>query len=85
MKCREGKQNAHIAVKTRLFKMIFGCCSRTKSYKELHEALKQYFSPENMGISKPSIFLSNDDRGANELLQTLTSSKYHYYESELLW
>ncbi|XP_062715374.1 uncharacterized protein LOC134291519 [Aedes albopictus] len=105
MKCREGKPNEPIAVKTRLGWMIFGCCSRTRtsanyinhhrvqlcqcesnSNEELHEAMKQYFSLESMGISKPSkLLLSNDDHRANELLETLTRNTNGRYECGLLW
>ncbi|XP_062700521.1 uncharacterized protein LOC134284941 isoform X2 [Aedes albopictus] len=105
MKCREGKPNEPIAVKTRLGWMIFGCCSRTttsvnhinhhrvqlcqcesNSNEELHEAMKQYFSLESMGISKPSkLLLSNEDHRANELLETLTRNTNGRYECGLLW
>ncbi|XP_062707432.1 uncharacterized protein LOC134287995 [Aedes albopictus] len=62
------------------------CQCETKSNDELHEAMKQYFSLESLGISKPSkLLLSNDDRRANELLQTLTRSTKGRYESGLLW
>ncbi|XP_053698559.1 uncharacterized protein LOC128745509 [Sabethes cyaneus] len=105
MKCREGKSNEPIAVKTRLGWMIYGRCSRTtnggshinhhsiqicqcesKSDKELHEAMKEYFSLESLGISKPNkLLLSNDDQRATELLQTLTRRTNGRYESGLLW
>ncbi|XP_058817309.1 uncharacterized protein LOC131680612 [Topomyia yanbarensis] len=62
------------------------CQCDNKSNEDLHEAMKQYFSMESLGISKPNkLLLSKDDQRANELLQSLTKRTSGRYESGLLW
>ncbi|XP_065091285.1 uncharacterized protein LOC135712256 [Ochlerotatus camptorhynchus] len=60
-------------------------CERTKD-DELHQAVKNHFSLENLGITKPKkLLLSTEDQRAQDLLRQLTSYDGERYTTGLLW
>ncbi|XP_055632766.1 uncharacterized protein LOC129773204 [Toxorhynchites rutilus septentrionalis] len=56
------------------------------THDNLHQTVKQYFSLEAMGITKPSqSLMSNEDKHALHLLESLTQFSGERYETGLLW
>ncbi|XP_065074000.1 uncharacterized protein LOC135698068 [Ochlerotatus camptorhynchus] len=62
------------------------CPCSVKSDEDLHQAMKDYFSLDSLGVAKPEkVLLSVEDERAFLLLQSLTRRKDNRYESGLLW
>lgn len=60
-------------------------CERAKD-DELHQAVKNHFSLESLGIMKPDkLLLSADDQRAKDLLKQLKSYDGKRYTTGLLW
>ncbi|XP_062714841.1 uncharacterized protein LOC134291299 [Aedes albopictus] len=102
LQSREGELNHPIASKTRLGWTVYGGCTEDAPNvvqcafhehhqsdnmdESLHQAMKEYFSLDSLGITKPSnILLSTDDQRAETLLRSLTKLKNGRYETGLLW
>ncbi|XP_062703593.1 uncharacterized protein LOC134286045 [Aedes albopictus] len=102
LQSREGELNHLIASKTRLGWTVYGGCTEDAPNvvqcafhehhqsdnmdESLHQAMKEYFSLDSLGITKPSnILLSTDDQRAETLLRSLTKLKNGRYETGLLW
>ncbi|XP_065089851.1 uncharacterized protein LOC135711035 [Ochlerotatus camptorhynchus] len=84
LKCRERQPQEPIAVKTRLGWTICKC--NKYSDEDLHQAVKNYFALDSIGIVKPDRLLqSQGDQRAQMLLETLTKARNGRYESGLLW
>lgn len=70
-----------------MFHYSFHVCSvNERSDNDLHQAMKDYFSIDSLGInssSKP--LLSTDDERAETLLKSLTRFAGNRYETGLLW
>ncbi|XP_062715269.1 uncharacterized protein LOC115260558 [Aedes albopictus] len=62
------------------------CPCNTEADKDLHQAIKDYFSLDSLGVIKPDkLLLSAEDERALMLLQSLTHRREGRYESGLLW
>ncbi|XP_062709120.1 uncharacterized protein LOC134288391 [Aedes albopictus] len=62
------------------------CPCNTEADKDLHQAMKDYFSLDSLGVIKPDkLLLSAEDERALTLLQSLTHRREGRYESGLLW
>ncbi|XP_065094740.1 uncharacterized protein LOC135715349 [Ochlerotatus camptorhynchus] len=62
------------------------CPCSVKSDEDLHQAMKDYFSIDSLGLVKSEkALLSVEDERAVSLLQSLTRRKDDRYESGLLW
>lgn len=102
LQCREGKPDQPVATKTRLGWTVCGASyensvpsmvhysfhvgERTTSDEDLHQAMKEYFSLDSLGVAKQSqSLLSSEDQRAYSLLATLTNRKGNRYETGLLW
>ncbi|XP_058827235.1 uncharacterized protein LOC131687200 [Topomyia yanbarensis] len=99
LKSRERNHHEPVAVKTRLGWTIYGGFSTSGnqsdiahvslhvcSCDELQQAMKNYFSLDSLGISKPhKILLSTEDERATSLLHSLTRFEGGSYETGLLW
>lgn len=102
MKNREGEFGQPIAVKSRLGWTICGggsgrgaslnyysfhvCQCNTSSDDDLHQAMKNYFSLDSLGVTKTDkLLLPVEDQRALSMLQSLTNRKDDRYESGLLW
>lgn len=105
LKCREGKPDDPVAIKTRLGWTVCGggssqsatnlvhsvyhiesCEGHCNVDEDLHQALKNYFTLDSLGIMNPSkTLLSTDDQRAQSLLQSLTKFTGERYETGLLW
>ncbi|XP_055623313.1 uncharacterized protein LOC129766739 [Toxorhynchites rutilus septentrionalis] len=100
IKSKEGNSHDPIAVKTRLGWTIYGgrvtkvtedvahhCCHICETpVDDLHNAMKQFFAWECLGISKPErILISSEEEWARELLEGLTKLHDNRYETGLLW
>ncbi|XP_065094576.1 uncharacterized protein LOC135715093 [Ochlerotatus camptorhynchus] len=65
---------------------VQACECNEGSDESLHAAMKNYFTLDSMGISKPDkLPLSVDDQSAMEILEVVTLPKDGRYESGLLW
>ncbi|XP_062705726.1 uncharacterized protein LOC134287612 [Aedes albopictus] len=62
------------------------CPCNIEADKDLHQAMKDYFSLDSLGVIKPDkLLLSGEDERALTLLQSLTHRRGDRYESGLLW
>ncbi|XP_062698516.1 uncharacterized protein LOC134284162 [Aedes albopictus] len=103
LQSREGELHHPIASKTRLGWTVYGGCmehvsnvvqcafhehQRSDSMDEaLHQAMKEYFSLDSLGVTKPTNLLrsADDQRSTETLLGSLTKLKDGRYETGLLW
>ncbi|XP_058827942.1 uncharacterized protein LOC131687869 [Topomyia yanbarensis] len=61
-------------------------CDLDKTDEDLHKAMKDYFSLDSLGITKPhKVLLSVEDQTALSLQQSLTRFTGQRYETGLLW
>lgn len=57
-----------------------------RSDEDLHQAMKDYFAIDSLGVVKPSeTLLSSEDQRSCRMLETLTTFKGDRYETGLLW
>ncbi|XP_062556893.1 uncharacterized protein LOC134221721 [Armigeres subalbatus] len=62
------------------------CPCNTEADENLHQAMKEYFSLDSLGVTKPDkLLLSVEDQRALTLLNSLTHRRNDRYESGLLW
>lgn len=62
------------------------CPCNSSSDDELHQAMKNYFSLDSLGVTKTdNVLVSVEDQRALSMLQSLTCHKDDRYESGLLW
>ncbi|XP_062557548.1 uncharacterized protein LOC134222413 [Armigeres subalbatus] len=85
LKSREGEFGQPIAVKSRLGWTICGGQGDRRD-ENLHQTMKEYFSLDSLGVTKPDkLLLSVEDQRALMLLNSLTNRRNDRYESGLLW
>ncbi|XP_062541787.1 uncharacterized protein LOC134209767 [Armigeres subalbatus] len=97
LQVREGRKDDPIAVKTRLGWCIFGGCGMKATHtlnchtcecssdRELHNALKEYFTIEDTGV-KPLVQLdSEEDKRAKIIMKQTTIRVGERFETGLLW
>lgn len=102
LQSREGKPEQPIATKTRLGWTVCGASYENRgssmvhytfhigttatSDEDLHQAMKEYFSLDSMGVVKSNqSLLSSEDQRAYSLLEARTIRKGNRYETGLLW
>ncbi|XP_062702166.1 uncharacterized protein LOC134285450 [Aedes albopictus] len=97
LKVKEGRVSEPVAVKTRLGWCVYGGSSNRLSTSlnihacqcsndgDLHELVKSYFTLDDVGMSSTKVFMSAEDKRAQQILQETTVRIGERYETGLLW
>ncbi|XP_062538070.1 uncharacterized protein LOC134206384 [Armigeres subalbatus] len=97
LQIREGGQSEPIAVKTRLGWCLFGGRGKEtphslnfhtcecSSDQDLHNAVKDYFAMENIGVTSSVVLESEEDKRAKTIMEQTTARVGEQFETGLLW